>query len=134
MTALHMGTSELIMPAMAEEICCWEIGASKKGMVVQTIPRVAIRPQSTRSIGRREAGSTASTADPSTTLIQVITAGSSDSRPIAMKRYEEPQMTATATSNNHSIHPNGPLMVPAAVEKMGDRPDRPRELGIRRIG
>ena len=88
--------------------------------------------RSDRSTGRRAAGKPTRTANPSVTRIHVMTGGARASSPMSMRRYEEPHMRATPVSSTHSSHPNGPLWVPTAVEKMGGRPGRPGEYDIGR--
>ena len=103
--AVVIGTAPLIIPATEESIHCWAIGKSVSGMAIQMIPRAATRARSAGSMGRRARGTSASASIPSAIRASVITPGSNASRPMAMNRNEDPQMSAMPVRRPQSNPP-----------------------------
>ena len=115
------GTAPLSMPATDESIHCWASGNSSSGKPAQISPRTATRSRSSRPIGRRAAGISASVATPSPTRASAITPGRKASSPMSINRNEAPQIMATVDSSSHSRAPNASERLPLAASSSGRR-------------
>ena len=105
-TAAKRGTAPLIIPANDDEIHCWATGNRYIGTAIQIRAMAPMAGQAARSIFRRAAGNAARVVNPTVKRAAVMNDGVKDSRLSAMRRNEEPQIAATATSRAHSTNPN----------------------------
>ena len=68
-------------------------------------------------MGLRADGKSTSVPNPATIRSHDIKPGSKASKPISIKKKDDPQIRATALSSDHSVGPNASRRVPASVEK-----------------
>ena len=84
--ATNSGVAPLSMPVTLDDTRCSANGNSVSGTASQTTPSIAIQPHGrARSIGARAAGNASNVANPNSTRSGVISAGSNESSPSAMK-------------------------------------------------
>ena len=83
--ATNSGVAPLSMPVTLDDTRSSANGNSVSGSASQTTPSIATRQRSARSIGARAAGNASSVANPNSTRSGVISAGSNESSPSAMK-------------------------------------------------
>ena len=103
--ATNNGVAPLSMPVTLLDTCCSAKGKRLSGIAIQNTPSNAMDGRSFLGMCLRDCGNAMSARKPKRIRKGVMSAGSKASRPSAMKKKLEPQISPGMTSSNQSLRP-----------------------------
>ena len=115
MATAKIGSAPFTRPVKPEAIRSSANGKSVNGIATHSTEIATSRGKSSRGIRFRAAGTSQSTDAPKMMRSHVMSPGSNASRPIAISRNEDPQMSPIERNIAQSSGVNAPACVPAVV-------------------
>src|SRR5688572_12008250 len=115
MMAVKIGVAPFSMPVTLDETRCSASGNSDSGIATHTTPSTANRGHAARGTGSRVAGTEAMTSSPNMMHSHVTRNGCNDSKPTAIRKKLEPQISPGSDSATQSRSASGRSSGRAAV-------------------